>query len=510
MFFDKKKEEKNESKEDDLKKEESKNLSTKISIERIKSKLGRSVDFACKKFNVNSNKDLPVSIIYINGLIDSLKTSEFILQPLAESETLKSAETPQEVIKLIEQGALYYSSQTKRDKEDDIIKDVIEGSVALIFEQESIAFTFDLKGFERRSIGEPSSENVKKGGKDSFVETLRVNTATIRRRIKTPDLIIEEKVVGRQSKTQLNIVYIDGITNMDIVNSVKKKIDEMDIDQVLSIGKLDEFINEKKYSVFPQVDYTERPDKFCSDIIEGRVGIIVDGLPMGVIVPTEFAKLLQAPEDYSEDSIIASLVRLLRYFLLISTILLPGFYIAVTTFHPEMIPSELAMSIAESKEGVPLPIFFEVILMLVAFEILVEAGLRMPKTISQAVSIVGALVVGDAAVTAKLISPGVVIVIAIAAIASYAVPNQDLSNAIRLWRFIFVILSSIIGLFGLMIGVILILFNLAKMETFGVAYLEPFVESETMQAGDSLIRLPIKFLKYRPNFLKTYNKKRIG
>ncbi|OGO83582.1 MAG: spore gernimation protein KA [Clostridiales bacterium GWD2_32_19] len=505
-----KKKEEVESKEVDLKKEESKNSGGKVSIEKIKEKLGKSVDFACKEFYVNSNKDLPVAIVYINGLIDSLKTSEFILQPLAESETLKSAQTPQEVIELIEQGALYYSSQTKREKDEDVIKDVIEGSVALVFGQEGIAFTFDLKGFERRSISEPTAENVKKGGKDSFVETLRVNTATIRRRIKTPDLIIEEKVVGKQSLTQLNIIYIDGITNMDIVNSIKKRIDELDIDEVLSIGKLDEHINEKKYSVFPQIDHTERPDKFCTDIIEGRVGIIVDGLPMGVIVPAEFAKLLQAPEDYSEDPIIASLIRLLRYFLLMFTILLPGFYVAVTTFHPEMIPTELAMAIAESKEGVPLPIFFEVILMLVAFEILVEAGLRLPRTIAQAVSIVGALVVGDAAVTAKLISPGVVIIIAIAAIASYAVPNQDLSNAIRLWRFIFVILCSIIGLFGLIIGVILIIFDLAKMETLGVAYLEPFVENKSMQIGDSIIRLPFKFLKYRPNFLKTSNKKRLG
>ncbi|OGO84348.1 MAG: spore gernimation protein KA [Clostridiales bacterium GWE2_32_10] len=481
-----------------------------ITTQKIKDILGKSSDVTFRRMNINGNKNLSFSSVHINGMVDSLKASEFILQPILTNEVFKKSMTTEEIVKLIEEGSIYYASQTTRKDLNEVVKDVIDGSIAIIFDKENIAFTFDVKGFEHRSVSEPTSENVRKGGKDCFVEVLRVNTATIRRRIKTSSLVFEEKLVGEQSLTKIAIIYIDGITNVEIVDNVKKKIDEIHIDDLISIGKLSEYITEKKYSLFPMIDYTERPDKFCADINEGRVGIIVDGLPLGVIVPAELAKFIQAPEDYSQDPIFSSLIRILRYILVILTVVLPGLYVAITTFHSEMIPTELAISIAQSKEGVPFPVFLEVIIMLIAFEVLVEAGLHLPRTIGQAVSIVGALVVGEAAVNAKLISPAVVIVIAAAAIASYTIPNQDLSNAIRVWRFIFVIFSSLAGLFGLYMGVILLLFILARMESFGIPYLVPYAGSKSKEISDSFLRMPNYFNEKRPSFLKTYNKKRQG
>ncbi len=528
MFFGKNDEE-NKSKEDNSK-ENSKQVNNKqenskdekkesvMEIEQesknnmsdeIKKILGKSNDVVFMKSHINANKEMPISIVYIDGMIDGQKASEYVLEPLIQGEVLKDVSTLSEAKELIEQGAVYYSSQKKRYKIDDIIKDVITGSVAVILDDESTAFTFEVKGFQVRNISEPTSENVKKGAKDAFIETIRANTAAVRRRIKTPDLVIEEKTIGKQSLTTVSLVYISGLTNMNIVEDVKKRLDNINIDQIYTLDRMYEYLSEGKEKLFPTIDITERPDKFCSDICDGRVGLIIDGTPYGMIAPAEFAKFLQAPEDYSQHPIISTLLTMLRYISMMLTLVLPGFYIAVTTFHPEMIPTDLTISIAQSKEGVPFPVFVEIIIMLIAFEILVEASLRLPKTIGQAVSIVGALVVGEAAVNAKIVSPAVVIIIALAVIASFVMPDQDMSNALRIWRFILVIFSSIIGLFGLTIGIILLIYKLASMETFGVPYLAPYAGVRKITFNDVLLKLPIQYNKIRPQYLNPENNVRL-
>ena len=321
--------------------------------------------------------------------------------------------------------------------------------------------------------------------------------------------MIEETVVGKQSRTSVATVYMNNITNRNMVDEVKKRLNAIEVDKALNAGFIEEFIVDNVNSPFPQVVYTERPDKFCSNIIDGRVGVIIDGLPIAYIIPASFLQLLQAPEDYSQHYLVSSAIRGLRFIALFFTLLIPSFYISITSFHQEMMPSELATSIASAKEGVPFPMFVEVILMLAAFEVLVEAGLRLPKSIGQAVSIVGALVVGQSAVEAKLLSPATVVVIAITAITSFTMPNQDLSNALRLWRFILVIFSSIIGIFGLCTGLFILLFQLCKLESFGVPYLSPLVASKGNQYLDTFVRFPLKFQKFRPFSLGLFNKRRM-
>jgi spore germination protein KA len=370
--------------------------------------------------------------------------------------------------------------------------------------------TFDIKGFRERGITEPTGENVIKGAKDSFVENLRTNTASIRMKMKNVRLVIEETRIGRQTSTRIGIVYIKGITNVHIVDELKKRLGKLDTEAVLTTGIIEEAIIDHKLSPFPQVITTERPDKFCSCIVEGRVGILVDGLPVTIIIPGTFEAFLQAPEDYSQSFIVNSIIRFLRYTLMFVTLFLPGFYISVSTFHIEMIPTDLALAITASKEGVPFLIFIEVIFMLLAFEVLVEAGLRLPKNIGQAVSVVGAVVVGQAAVEARLVSPAVVVTIAVTAISSFTMPNQDFSNALRLWRFIFAIFSSIIGLYGLSIGAIILLHHLANIEVFGVPYLTPFVGGDGKNMQDAVFRFPFSAQRKRPTSLRTTNKKRRG
>lgn len=485
-------------------------IDLELKIENIKHILEKSKDVQFRNVFINDKDNLPVTVVFIDGLINQQLISDYILKPLVQEPKFNNITKEKDAIELIERGSVYFSSQKKRQDINDVISDVLSGSTALIFDKESTAFTFDTKGFEKRSITEPTGENVIKGAKDSFIENLRTNTATVRRKIKSHNLVIEETKVGKQSVTNVAIVYIKGITNRHIVEELNKRLDQIDTDSVITSGVIEENIIDNKYSPFPQVIYTERPDKFCANVVEGRVGIIIDGLPATYVVPATFGAFLQAPEDYSQSFIVSSVIRSLRFILTFITLFLPGFYVSLTTFHQEMIPTELALAITASKEGVPFPSFIEVIFMLVAFEVLIEAGLRLPKTIGQAVSIVGAVVVGQAAVEARLVSPTVVVIIAITAISSFTMPNQDFSNALRLWRFVFVLMSSAIGLFGLSLGGILLLHHLSSMEIYGIPYMSPFVGGENKVMQDSIFRLPFSAQYKRPVSLKTRNKKRQG
>ncbi len=479
-----------------------------LTFNNIKKVLGKSADFKTRKVFINLDKKMTVELVYLEGLVDQKSINEYILKPLEYGKRFKDIENEKQVIHEIRQGAVYYISQKKRIHINDVISDIIDGNAALIFDHEKTAITFDTLQYEKRNVTEPTGENILKGAKDSFVETLKVNTATIRRKVRTPNLVINERIIGKQSKTPVCLIYIDGIVNKNIVAEIKRRLSQIETEGVLTTGIIEEALVKEKGYLFPKVHYMERVDTFCSNIIEGRVGVIIEGFPIAFIVPVTIVSFFQTPSDYSQNFIIGSLTRILRYSLMLTTLVLPGFYVSVATFHPEMIPTELAESIAASKQGVPFPIYMEVFIMLIAFEVLIEAGLRLPKAVGQTVSVVGALVVGEAAVNAKLVSPGVVLIIAITAIASFAMPNQDFSNALRVWRFVLAIFCSIIGLFGLAVGAILILFCLAAIESYGVPYLAPYVGSKSYQYEDTIIRMPNKYDAFRPFFLKTSNKKK--
>jgi len=484
--------------------------SNDLTSSNIKKLLSKSPDIKFREIFINDDKNLPVTMIYIDGMTNPMYVSDFILKPLNQEDKFCDVKNLSDAYKLIENGAIYFAAQIKSDVLTEVINEILSGASVLVFDELKRAIVFDTKGYEKRAIIEPTSENVTKGPKDSFIEVLRVNTSTLRAKIKSKNLVIEQTVVGKQTATPVSIIYMDNIANVNIVNAVREKLNGLDVDNVLSPSYIESALSSNIYSVFPQVKATERPDVLSADLLEGRVGVIVDGIPLAFVVPTTFIQLLQAPEDYSRNFIVSSLVRMLRYDLLFLTLTLPAFYIAVSSFNPELLPTDLVISIAESKIGVPFPSFFETLLMLLAFEVIFEAGLRMPKNIGQTVSIVGALIVGQAAVQAKIISPAVVILIAFTAIASFTMPNQDLSNAVRVWRFILAICSSILGLFGLIIGLIVMTYNLCKLEVYGIPYLSPLVSSKERILDDTLIRFPIKFMKLRPDELNVKNKKREG
>jgi spore germination protein KA len=483
--------------------------STEVNNGNVSTVLSGNADFTSRVLLIRDNPDIPVTLCYMDGLVDTKVINNNILKPLVQEEQFDTCKAPEDAIRLISMGIIYSATVKLRTNLKSLVDDILGGSTAIIFNDAKTAFTFEVSSEPKRAISEPVGESVIKGARDSFVEALRTNTGICRKKIKSPNLSVEEITAGKQTKTVISIIYMKNITDKKLVDEVKKRLKAIDVDKVLTPGIIEELIIDDKYSSFPQIMYTERPDKFCTNIIEGRVGIIIEGVPTAYIVPGTLLQFIQSPDDYSFNFIIGSTIRFLRFVSMFITLVLPGFYISITSFHTEMLPAELAFSIVASREGVPFPMFIEVILLLLAFEILIEAGLRLPKTIGQTVSIVGALVVGQAAVEAKLLSPATVIIIAIAAIAGFTMPNQDFSNAMRLWRFIIVIMSSTIGIFGLTFGLILLLYHWCKMETFGVPYLDPFVANEDEQLQDTFFRLPTSTMKKRPSSLNTKNIKRM-
>jgi len=480
-----------------------------LTSRNIQAQIGESSDIVFRQLLVNGEEGFPVTLVFVEGMVDSKAIDDDILRPLLQEERLSQLKSEEEMLDKIEKGVIYHNRANIRSSIDECIEDILTGSCALVFDKTKKAVTFSVEGYEKRAITEPTGENVIKGAKDAFVEDIRVNTSLIRRKIKTQNLRIIETKVGMQTLTKVGVVYIEGLTNKDIVDELIKRINNIDIDGAVEVGMIEQYIIDDRWSMYPQIMITERSDKFCQNILDGKAGLLIEGIPSAYIIPASFSMFLQAPEDDSTNYVMASVIRMLRYGAYLGSLLIPGFYIAITSFHQEMIPTDLAISIIKYKVGVPFPTFFEVFFMLIAFELLIESGIRLPQTIGQAISIVGAVIVGQAAVSAKLISPAVIVVVALTGIAGFTMPNQDFSNGVRIWRFILVLLSAICGMFGVAVGLLVMVYSMAKMETFGVPYLSPFVASDGREIyKNTFIRIPLFMQKKRPFELKTTNKKR--
>jgi hypothetical protein len=322
---------------------------------------------------------------------------------------------------------------------------------------------------------------------------------------------VEEQIVGRQSVTPVDVLYVEGIADPDLAAQVKAKVGQIDIDALLMTGNLEQYVTDESRTAFPLTAYTERPDRFCAGLAEGRVGVIVDGMPMGWLFPATLDSFFRTGQDRSTSWALAGALSVLRYVCMLITLFLPGLYAAAVLFYPQLIPVKLTLSIIAAKASVPFSTLTEVLVMLLAFEVLQEAGLRLPSSIGQTVSILGGLVVGSAAVEAKLVSPAVLVVVAIAGIAGYTAPSQDFAGALRLWRFGLTLAGGLLGLTGLALGGVALVYRLAKLETFGIAYLTPFASNAGRQKeGHTVLREPLPEVKTRPDYLNTENRRNQG
>ncbi len=468
-------------------------------------------DFGRRTLYLNNDPNRQVEMLYIVGQVRNERASDYVLRPLTQNEALRGAATMDEAFDLMAKGGLYTFAVEVRTTADQVVFDLINGWVALFFPGEERVLTFMTATEEKRSVSNPENEPDVKGARDSFVESVRTNTSLVRRRLRSPALKVKEQLVGRQTVTPVDILWLDGIADPNLAEEVQKRIEGIDIDSMLMTGNFEQYIVKERRTAFPLTAYTERPDRFCAGLSEGRVGVVVDGIPMGWLFPATFDSFFRTGQDSSSGWAIASVLAVLRYACLLLTLFLPGLYVAAVLFHPELIPVKLMQSIITAKENVPFATLTEILIMLFAFEVLQEAGLRLPSSIGQTVSILGGLVVGSAAVEAKLVSPAVLVVVAIAGISGYTAPSQDFAGAIRIWRFLLTAAAGVFGMVGLVLGGMLLVYRLARLESFGVAYLTPFASNAGKQTeGHTVLRQPLPNAKNRPDYLNTQNRRNQG
>lgn len=481
-----------------------------LTADRIRFLFQDCADFGERPVLIGGDPEKRTTAFFINGQVRNERMNDYILRPLVTSTLLREA-SPDAAFRMMTEGIVYTQLVQVCTTVDQAVFALINGHVVLDFPREGKMIAYFAATEEKRSITPPANEPTLKGARDCFVESLRTNTSLVRRRLRAPELKILEVFVGRQSVTPVDILYLEGTTNPDLVEEVKKRIAAIDTDEVLQTAALEELIVDEVRTPFPLIASTERPDRFCAGIVEGRVGVVVDGIPLGYLMPGTVGQFFKTGQDRSQNWVAASFLSVLRYLCMLGALFLPAWYVAAVNFHPEMIPARLAWSISEAKINVPFSTVFEVLIMLLAFEAIQEAGLRLPGPIGQTVSILGGLVVGSAAVEASIVSPVVLIVVAIAGIAGYTVPSQEFSAALRIWRFGLTIAASIGGLFAVTALAAVLVGQLARLESFGVPYLTPFAASGgERERGHGVIRWPLHWVKFREQALRTRNKRRQG
>ncbi|SET27711.1 spore germination protein [Paenibacillus sp. NFR01] len=476
-------------------------------LKQVEDHFERCSDVVYKRIALEENSTEVVAV-YLDGLVDERRIDVELLDPLREHiAALKQKKFEEEQIGIFARASYANQIRTTGSMEDAITA-MCKGDTAILAEGMPVIFLASLKKWEQRAIEEPVSESVIRGPRDGFNENLRVNTSLIRRRLPSTELKIEAMRIGRLSQTDIAIVYVDSIVMPGLVAEIKSRINKIDIDAVLESGYIEELICDSTFSIFPQMISTERPDRVTAGILEGRAAIMVDNTPFALIAPSIFADALQASEDYYQHFIVSTAIRWLRLCMSICALIFPSLYIAVTTYHQEMLPTNLLLSIASSRENVPFPAIIEALLMEAAFEALREAGIRLPRPVGQAVSIVGALVIGQAAVQAGIVSATLIIVVSFTGISSFIFPIYNQGLAIRVLRFPLMLLAGIFGLYGIFLGLLLILAHLCKLRSFGVPYLSPVSPLNIGDLKDVLIRAPRSKMTSRPSQIGKANRKR--
>lgn len=444
------------------------------------------------------------ALIFLSGMIDEDMVREGILKPIqSRIESPSGAEpalprNPDLLNNIIQASEETVTSSIITSRLQDAVQAVLEGQVVLLLDGEKQLVIFPFASYEKRSFSESRNEVVIRGPKEAFVEDLKINVTMIRRKIKTPRLKMEQHAIGAFTNTSVVVVYIEGLCKQPLIDNVKNRLSQIQMDGVLESSYLEEQLEDTPLSPFPQMQNTERPDIASAALLEGRIVVMVDGTPIVIIAPATFPMFLQSPEDYYQRYYATSWIRWIRYIFMFVSILSPSFYIALTTYHPEMIPANLLLSIAAAREAVPFPAMIEALIMEITFEALREASIRIPSAIGQAVSILGTLVIGEAAVRAGIVSAPMVIIVSLTGISSFIVPSYSIGLTLRLLRFPIMLLAGSFGLLGLSIGVFLVMLHLSSMQSFGTPYLSPLTPFHWSDFKDFIIRAPWPLMRKRP------------
>ena len=390
---------------------------------------------------------------------------------------------------------------------EKLFSDINAGNCGLFVDTINIAFDIDIKGFQQRSIDSPNNEIVIKGSQEAFVENLRTNTSLLRRIVNNENLIIENVEVGKVTKTKCALCYLQNITNLDLVAEVKYRLNNLAIDSLLSAGQLEQLISDSNEFGIPETMSTERPDKCAKYMLQGRIIVIVNGTPYALILPATLIDFMASPEDTNLKVNFSNFLRGIRFLGAFLTLLLPGIYIAITSFHQEILPTELLFSILASRENVPFPVIVEILIMEISFELIREAGLRVPSPIGPTIGIVGALVLGQAAVSASIVSPILIIIVAITGIASFTIPDFSFGFHLRYFRFVFILLGYMAGFLGIGIGIFVYISILCSLKSFGVSFTAPLAPLSNLK-GNGYFLPPVWKREYRPSYVAPQKMKR--
>ena len=479
---------------------EQEQLDFNLFIEMVKQKFSYPLnqDFVIREMRVKSlQKD--AAIFYLESMADVKSVEENIIRPLIEEKV--DEKTFATSLDLIE--SLLTSHQLNEMKKyGDIIDEINDGNTILIIKGISLCISIGTTGFAHRSIERTQDENLIRGPKEAFIESSQVNLSLIRKQVRDENLITEGLTVGKRSKSKVKLLYIRDLTNEDLIQNVRDRIAHIDTDSVPDLETLEEYIEENTFSLVPSVLFTERPDRASAFLQEGHVVMIMDNSPSAMIVPVTIWSLFHTSEDYYLRWFYGNFVRLIRIIALFITSFTPAIYIAITNYHSEMIPPDLLLAVASTREMVPFPAILEVLLMEITFEILREAGIRIPNPIGPTIGIVGALILGQAAVDANIVSPILVIVVALTGLASFAIPNVSFNYMMRILRFLFTLSAAFMGMYGLMASLMIFTGYLASLQSFGVPFLSP-VSPYFRSSRDTYFRFPLWFNSLRPSFLKT-------
>ncbi|WP_229672407.1 spore germination protein [Pullulanibacillus camelliae] len=481
-------------------------------IKNFKKMMDSPADLVCKEIQVGGTSS-HCAIVFIDGLSNGQYIAEQVINTILTFD-LKSNQinpSPQQILTELQYKVLPTADDISvKASLDEVSLDVLSGNTAIFIDGSDQALVISSKEVNQRSLEEPITEALIRGPRIGFIEDIRTNTTLVRRGIRDPNLRIKSLKLGRRSKSDAAIMYIEGIANTELVKEVVRRLESIDTDDVPETGFIEQWIEDSFLSPFPQVQHTERPDRVRAALIQGRVAILLDNTPFVLIVPVTIGQHFHTPEDYYERWLLSTLVRVLRYVAAFISVFLPGLYVALVSYQPGMIPTALALSIAGSREGVPFPATLEAILMGMTMEILQEAGLRLPKPIGQTVGVVGGLVIGDAAVAAGIVSPIMVIVIALTAIASFALPSYSIAISLRILRFANMFAASLFGIYGLIMVYIMINVHFVNLKSFGVPYSTPYGPLIPKDMKDLVLKVPMTFMKYRPHMFQPGDKKRMG
>lgn len=481
-------------------------LEKNISV--MKDLLGGNFDFEIRRFHIFGKT--PAALVYLKNMTDQVSINHDLLKPMmqitsnSEGQSLNASQ----LRNLLIDDILYHTECRSEPNLATGIQAVLQGNTVILIEGLKEALLSGTRKIPKRQVTRPQTEQVVRGSHEGNIESLGTNVSLLRTRLPTVDLQIQKMDIGRITKSDVAVCYLKSIASEGLVQEVKDRLSLIDIDGPIDSGYLEQFIEDDHFSPFPQIQITERPDKTAASLMEGRVAIMMNGTPVTLIVPAVFSQFYQSVDDYSERFLMGTLVRIIRVVSLAFSLILPSLYVALISFNPELIPTDFAVAVAGGRAGIPFPPVLEVLYLVVTMEVLREATIRMPQQVGGAISIVGVLVIGQAAVQAGFASPITIVVVALTTIGSFATPAYNAGIALRMLKFPLLVLSGIFGLYGIAIGLLFIVNHMLSLKSFGVPYMSPTVPGNYQGLKDVVIRAPLWWMPERPDFLDSRNRKR--